>query len=314
MTRIVLSALLGAAGAYAASKTTYTYKTVGECAIQADVYRAAQTGPRPVVLWIHGGALVMGDRSWITGWQVDRYTSAGFTVVAIDYRLAPETKLPSILEDVSDAYQWVREKGPGLFGIDPGRIAVVGHSAGGYLTLTAGYRFQPRPLALVAFYGYGDIVGDWYTKPDPFYSRQPAISKADADAAVGTKPISGTSGDRDAFYLYTRQHGIWPELVAGVDPRKHPRTFHAWCPLRNVSRDYPSTLLLHGDHDTDVPFEQSELMAAELQRNGVEHEFIRIPGGEHGFDHKAQDREVEEAFRRVIEFLQAHGLKPSSAR
>ncbi len=287
---------------------TYTYKTAAGCDIHADVYRASKPGPRPAILWIHGGALIMGHRAGIAAKQLQRYLDAGFTVVSIDYRLAPETKLPDILDDVNDAYRWVREKGPGGFGIDPDRIAVIGHSAGGYLTLVAGFRFRPRPRALVAFYGYGDIVSDWYSKPDPFYSREPAVSKEAAYAAVGTKPLSGTPGkhDRDRFYLYCRQQGLWPDLVAGIDPRKTPRAFDRFCPLRNVTKEYPATMFLHGDRDTDVPFEQSELMAKELERNGVEHEFVRIAGGDHGFDHNMDDPRSVNALDSVIAFLEKH--------
>jgi acetyl esterase/lipase len=70
-------------------------------------------------------------------YQLDRYLAAGYTVVAIDYRLAPETKLPGILEDVQDAYGWLRKTATELR-IDPTRIGIVGHSAGGYLALMAG--------------------------------------------------------------------------------------------------------------------------------------------------------------------------------
>ena len=112
--------------------------------------------------------------------------------------------------------------------------------------------------------------------------------------------------NRERFYLYCRQQGLWPDLVAGIDPRKHPRAFDPFCPLRNVTRDYPPTMLLHGDKDTDVPFAQSELMAKELERNGVEHEFVRIPGGGHGFDHEAGNPQTVDAFNRVIAFLEKH--------
>jgi dipeptidyl aminopeptidase/acylaminoacyl peptidase len=61
--------------------------------------------------------------------------------------------------------------------------------------------------------------------------------------------------------------------------------------------------------DTDVPFEQSVMMAAELKRHGVEHRLIRIEGGPHGFDSKTEDPQVSAAFREVLAFLRGH-LQP----
>lgn len=250
------------------------------------------------------GALIFGDRATIREAQLEHYIKEGFVVVAIDYRLAPETKLPGIIEDLRDAYQWVRTEGPKLFRINPDRIAVVGHSAGGYLTLSAGYQCQPRPRALVSFYGYGDITGAWYSRPDPFYLKEPAVTLEEAEQAVGSTTISeGNEERRFRFYLYCRQQGLWPKMVGGWDPATDPDKFEPYCPVRNVTRDYPPTLLLHGDSDTDVPFEQSEMMAHELQRHHVKYRLIRIRGGAHGFDGDLNDPQAATAFEEVIAFL-----------
>jgi acetyl esterase/lipase len=286
------------------AKSTYTYKVVDGHSIKADVYRPPDNRVRPVILWIHGGALIFGDRTKIRNAQLGRYLQEGFIVVSMDYRLAPETKLPGIIEDLQDAYRWVRTQGPLYFRANPERIAVVGHSAGGYLTLASGYHCQPPPRALVSFYGYGDITGAWYSRPDPFYSKEPAVTLEQARQAVGTTNISeGEEEQRWPFYLYCRQQGLWPKEVGGWDPDTEPRKFDSYSPLRNVTREFPPTLLLHGDQDTDVPFEQSELMAAELKRHRVKHRLIRIPGGEHGFDGNPDDLQAAKAFSEVIAFL-----------
>src|SRR5690349_8033925 len=99
-----------AANAKPFTKQTYVYKTVGDCKIHADVYRRMDDEVRPTILWIHGGALIMGSRGQLAPDQVERYLQAGYTIVAIDYRLAPETKLPAIIEDLQDAYRWVRDQ------------------------------------------------------------------------------------------------------------------------------------------------------------------------------------------------------------
>ena len=286
---------------------TYTYKTVGNLPINADVYRLAGDDIRPVIVWIHGGALISGTRNGPNAEQRKRYLQAGYVIVSIDYRLAPETKLKGIIEDVQDAFKWVREKGPALYKIDPKRVAVIGHSAGGYLTLMTGFAVEPRPQALVAFYGYGDIDGDWYAKPDPFYRKtQKLVSQEEAHKVIGA--IETTGGpNRGKFYLYCRQNGLWPKEVTGHDPEKEPKAFDRFCPIRNVTKDYPPTLLLHGDNDTDVPHQQSVDMAKELKRVGVTHELISLKGYGHGFDGKGmKDAKVGPAFDQVMAFLKKH--------
>ena len=191
---------------------TFTFKSTDECEIQADVFGQEALGPHPVVVWIHGGALVAGNRSQVTVRPkvLDRYLAAGLVVVSIDYRLAPETKLPEILEDLRDAFAWVRGEGPALFGADPTRIVAAGHSAGGYLALMAGVCVRPRPVAIASVYGYGDIAGPWYSRPDPFYCEQPAVSEAEAAAAVEAHAVSGSpfTEGRRKLDLYYRQQGI----------------------------------------------------------------------------------------------------------
>jgi acetyl esterase/lipase len=288
-------------------RRTYTYKTVGGCKIRADVYAPGDPGPRPVIVWIHGGALIMGGRDELRAWQRDAYLAAGYQVVSIDYRLAPESRLPAIIDDLEDACRWVRQKGPRLFEADPQRMAVIGHSAGGYLTLMAAVRVTPRPQAVVSFYGYGDIVGAWYSRPDPFYLQQPLVSEGEARASVGTRVISETQehAKRGRFYLYCRQQGIWPREVTGRDPAAEPEWFGQYCPVQQVTGEHPPALLLHGDRDTDVPYEQSVMMATALGHAGVEHEVITIPDGQHGFD--AEPTPVaRDALRRVLDFLRLH--------
>jgi acetyl esterase/lipase len=288
-------------------KRTYTYKTVEGLQIQADVYRSAGDEVTPAILWIHGGALIFGSRNWLEPSQVEKYLDAGFTVIAIDYRLAPQVKIDAIIEDLEDAYLWVRTQGPRLFRIDPDRIAVVGRSAGGYLTLMAGFRLSPRPTALVSFYGYGDIAGAWISRPDPFYNQRPVVSEGEARMAVdGGVMADAGSMDRAPFYLHTRQLGIWQIEVVGSTPETDPGRFDALCPIRNVTLDYPPTLLLHGDQDTDVPHEQSVLMAAELERQGVPSELISLAGFGHVFDAEMEDRDVAAAFERVLSFLREY--------
>ena len=291
---------------------TYSYKRIGSHEIRADVYCPDARSRAPVVLWLHGGGLIFGSRrdlGTLWGDHLQRYLALGFVVVAPDYRLAPETKLDAIVEDVEDAYRWVRGIGPELFGIDANRIALVGHSAGGYLALTAGWMFRPRPAALISFYGYADVTRPWYTQPSRHYSQEPAVPREAAFAAVGRAPISEppSENSRALFYLYCRQHGLWPTEVTGHDPGREVEWFDRFCPIRNVDRDYPPTLLVHGDRDTDVPFDESVRMAEALALKKVPHDLVVISEGQHAFDVlQRDDPPVVAAMDRAAEFLKDH--------
>jgi hypothetical protein len=87
-------------------------------------------------------------------------------------------------------------------------------SAGGYLTQVAGYRVEPQPSARVSFWGYGDIAGEWYSRPDEFHRKQALVTKAEADKRGGGK-----------LYLHWHRLGLWPKVVTGFDPDPAPKAF-----------------------------------------------------------------------------------------
>jgi acetyl esterase/lipase len=299
----------GAAGP-AFPKKTYTYKTVDKTKIQADVYRTADTKVRPVVVWLHGGALIVGSRKSVPQNLLDLCRTEGYALVSFDYRLAPEVKLPAIIADLKDAFRWLRSYGAKKLHLDPNRVVVTGGSAGGYLTLMAGIHVKPRPRALVAYWGYGTVDGPWYTKPSDFYRKhEKLVSKKEAYRGVGGQVLTATDGKtgpaRSKFYLYLRQHGLWAKVVTGLDPATVRRKLDPYCPLRKLSSAYPPTLMIHGTADTDVPYEESAAMARELARLKVPHELITVRGAGHGLA-GGDKKKVADAHRQALAFIRKH--------
>ena len=283
----VLFTAVALQGDAAYTKKTHTFKTVGDISIQADVYRPSDTKVRPVVVWIHGGALIMGSRTSVPKNLLELCRTEGYVLVSLDYRLAPEVKLPAIIEDVKDAFRWLHSEGPKLLHIDPARMVVTGGSAGGYLALMTGICVEPRPTGLVAYWGYGDVDGDWYTKPSAHYRKAaPLVSKEEAYQAVGGKVLTGTDATnqkgRGRYYLYLRQNGLWTQEVTGFDAATERTKLDPYCPVRNITSKYPHTLLVHGTVDTDVPYELSFEMAKELARHKVPHGLIPVANAGHG--------------------------------
>ena len=96
-----------------------------------DLYLPEGAKNFPVMIYLHGGALMAGDKSSNTHIGI-RFVSEGFGVVAVNYRLSPGVLHPAHIQDVASAFGWVYNN-ISKYGGDSDNIFVVGHSAGGYL-------------------------------------------------------------------------------------------------------------------------------------------------------------------------------------
>jgi acetyl esterase/lipase len=287
-------------------KAVCQYKKVGDCPLLIDAYPANSEKKSPAILYIHGGALISGTRGDIGEGRVKWYHDAGFTPFAVDYRLSPQTKLPAIVEDIADSLAWLRDEGARLFNIDTDRIGIVGSSGGGYLALHVG-TFSQKPRVIVTMSGYGDILGDWYLKPsEVFRTEQAMLTEEQAYKIVGDPEKIYTEGERGKFYTYCRQQGIWTAVVSGFDVVAERDKILPYCPAYHVGKDYPPTFLIHGDADTDVPYEQSVQMAGEFKKHGVPYQFATIHGAGHGYGSATNPDEVRQTFDQAMVFLKKY--------
>lgn len=293
-------------------KSTVVFRQVDGHEVLADVYRPKNGKVCPVIAWFHGGALINGNRERVNPFTLQLAEENGWALVSFDYRLAPETKLPALVSDIEAAFQWLANDGAKEFHLDPGRIVAAGESAGGYLALLAGYRGKPRPVAVVALYGYGSLTGDWYSQPSPHARHNEAkISRAEAlqqsDGAI-VSDHTKRRGSGSVIYLYYRQQGTWPEEVSGFDRGSVAERIVPYEPLKNVTSEYPPTLLVHGTDDTDVPYAESKMFSDELQQKGVPHQLITIEQGEHGLG-GGDPKKIDAAFQTMGSFVVEHLTK-----
>ncbi len=104
------------------------------------VYRPAEaSAPLPVLVWLHGGGLILGDHR--EGVRCARYARLGVAVVSVGYRLAPEHPFPAAHEDALAATRWALS-GPAEHALDPGRVCVGGQSAGAGLAAALAQRLH----------------------------------------------------------------------------------------------------------------------------------------------------------------------------
>lgn len=286
-------------------KTTVCYKKTSAFELLADFYPTDRPNA-PVILYIHGGGFIWGGRNDLGEELRKLYTEAGFALFSIDYRLAPETHLKDILDDVQDALQWLVQEGREQFSVNVEQVAVVGSSAGGFLALSTG-TFPVKPKAIVSFYGYGDLFSTWVKTPSAHYLQKDRVSEAIARAQVTSIiPTSGTVHERFLFYLYCRQSGNWIQEVTDRQTATSESALRSLSPITRIDNTYPPTLFLHGTKDTDVPYEQSVFMRAALLQKGVPAKLITIPNGDHVFEKDFQSAIVQDALQQMIGFLSEH--------
>jgi acetyl esterase len=139
------------------------WRTVDGVRLQLDAYLpATDTGPRAVVVLVHGGGWVGGSRTEL-GDEARRLAEHGYVAVAIDYRLAPAHPFPAALADVEAAVRWLRDGAQvAHYDLDPTRIGVLGDSAGGQLAEMLGAEGAgtsgPLVAAVASWSGPSDLT------------------------------------------------------------------------------------------------------------------------------------------------------------
>ena len=180
--------------------------TVSYGPAKLDIYAPDGARNLPVVMFVHGGGWDKGNRKYVQK-KPEYLTGKGYVFVSIDYRLLPQTQVADQAKDVEAAFAYVR-KNIGRHGGVPGRIAVMGHSAGCHLTALTGLRgglpgaaalvlSDVESYDLVAFMQAGkrkNIYGDVFADPAQWESLSPATY-------AGTHPVP------PVFIAYSKTRG-----------------------------------------------------------------------------------------------------------
>jgi acetyl esterase/lipase len=243
----------------------------------------AGTG-RPILVQIHGGGWMIGDKREQGGPLMGYLASRGWVCFAINYRLSPKAKFPAHIVDVKRALCWIRAHAH-EYGADPGFICVTGGSAGGHLT------------ALTAL-----------SQNDPAF--QPGFESADTSVSAAV-PFYGVYDFLDRAGIRGR-HSMVKILTRYVFPCPPDENMELWdsaCPIMRVSADAPPFLVVQGTHDTLVFVEEArEFVRALREKSRAPVHYLEMKGGQHAFEifHSARS---QYAVRAAAAFLEAEFAK-----
>jgi acetyl esterase len=248
---LVCLALACTGPAWAGLAIDIEYGKAGGESLKLDAYMPEGTGPFPVVILVHGGGWNAGDKSGgpQKGYMAPMHGAleqAGFAWFSVNYRLAPKHRYPAGVEDVETAIRWVKAHAA-EYRLDVNRIALSGESAGGHMVAAVANRADEttRVAAVVPFYGRFDLIGEI------------------ALGAALSKNISGLVG-----------HEKYDDGSKAI--------LREASPVWHVKAGLPPFLLVHGQADASVPFQQSVLLQERLKAVGVPCDLIPIPDGVHG--------------------------------
>lgn len=213
----------------------------------------------PLIIWIHGGGWQNGSKDGCPPLR-SGYASRGYAVASINYRLSGHATFPAQIEDCKAAIRWLRTHAK-EYSLDPDRFGVWGSSAGGHLVALVGTsgdvkefdvgaerEVSSRVQAVCDYYGPTDFTVFVTT---PGYDRHATADSPEA------KLLGGAVKDN-------------LDKAARANP------------IAYVTKDDPPFLIVHGDKDSTVPINQSQLLFEALKKTGVSAHFHTIHGAGHG--------------------------------
>ena len=241
------------------------------------------TGPTPVVMLIHGGGWVTGNKES----QLLRampYLEMGWAVVNTTYRLVQVSRAPAAVEDCLCALQWIARNAE-EYNFDLSRIVTTGNSAGGHLALTSAMIPPSSGLGR-------ECVSGSYTGP-------PTVPSVGVAAVINWYGITDVADLIDG--PNTKGYAVqW----LGAMANRH-EVAELVSPLRYVRSGLPPVLTIHGNADPIVPYQQAVRLHGQLDDAGVENELHTVPGGGHGGFDRAETLQIWEVIQK---FLREHGL------
>ncbi|KAF8630876.1 hypothetical protein AX17_005234 [Amanita inopinata Kibby_2008] len=223
-------------------------------------------------------------------------------IVSADYRLAPQTRLPGIIEDCRDAIQFIHSAAfvaETKNRVDTAKIALSGSSAGGWLALLNGLGIGytecglelPRPkstAAIAALYPITDMLDPfWTTKQNPVSYMEREIDRKEVepfvDPADQKTTFSAIDNRRSIFYHYMVQEGLMASLLLD-DTNIPPSAFSAAAAVKSGDETLPPIYIVHGNKDGKVPHRQSTDVVEVLKTIGASVEYHEMEGLDHAFD------------------------------
>lgn len=238
------------------AETNIVYGKGGERDLQLDLYRPKDAKqPRPLIIFIHGGGWKGGQRTDMSFYCL-RFAEKGYITATISYRFSQDAPFPAAVQDTKCAIRFLRANAS-KYGIDPEKIAVSGNSAGGHLSMMAGYSSDVPELE-----GNGGNEG----------------------VSSRIQVVGNFYGPVDLTTEFARTQGVVKDFLGDKTWEEDPDIYKKASPITYLTKDDPPTMIFHGTIDDIVPIDQADELAAKLKDLGIPYLYERIEGWPHTMD------------------------------
>ena len=243
------------------------YVPDGDDAQKLDLYlpESPSEKPLPLIVHIHGGGWMGGSKFPC---PFAPMAARGYAVASVEYRFSQKALFPAQIQDCQAAIRWLRSNSQ-KFNIDPDHVGAIGASAGGHLSALVGTAGGKN--AFPAIGGNEDQSDRVQCVCDIFGPSNFATVMQQAADDKNVRNVFKFNSPSDPY-----------SLLIGVSLDGDPEKTAAVSPVHYVSEDTPPMLILHGTHDTLVPYAQSEELVAALKAKGVSVWLQTLPGSGHG--------------------------------
>lgn len=279
MLAIILASLAISAAPVAEHRASLdlVYRHVGDWRGQLDIHFPVAAGPRPALIYFHGGGWRGGSRKAVAD-HLAPYLARGFIVIAVSYRGARIALAPAAVTDARCALHWVVNNAA-RYRIDKSRIVLSGHSAGGHLALIASYLTPAAGLD--------------------------AECRSDQNAKPAAVVAWNAPSDLKQYILARRAEGDPIEWLQSAE--KAPKLAEAISPISYARSGVPPTISVHAISDPEIPHAQAAKLHARLRAGNVRNELVTLQSDGHLTPEHPQS-ELSRAYVRVFEFLRRSGV------
>ncbi|HEY9776562.1 MAG TPA: alpha/beta hydrolase [Planktothrix sp.] len=244
-----------------------------------DLYVPKGKKGEPLIVFIHGGGWVSGDKK---DCPTDVILQRHVALASINYRLTDQAIFPAQIFDCKAAIRWLRANSK-KYGYDAKKIGVWGSSAGGHL------------VALL-----GTTNGDKEEEGDKGNAKASSNVQAVCDWCGPTDLLTMADQAGAENDVGLKKPGNFVDKLLGGPAKEHEALAKMASPVYHVTKDCPPILILHGDKDNTVPYPQAQEFYKALQDAGVDSQMITIHGGGHGFASDDTFNSTMEFFDRVL--------------